>query len=47
MKDLAELVSVFPTQIARKLLCEGVANRVRMAGAFALDHLDVVVASQW
>jgi len=44
MKYRAEAPPILTTQIPRKCLGKGVANRVRMAEPFTFDDFDVVIS---
>ena len=43
MQDRAEPLPILATEAARERLCNGVANRVGMTQAFALDGLNGVI----
>jgi hypothetical protein len=44
MKNVAEPALVFATQIARQRLSQRITDGVRMAGAFALDYFNIILA---
>jgi len=46
MEDVTKAAPVLPAEIARQLLGQRVANRIRMTNTFALDHLNLVVPTK-